>query len=89
MIRGFNYSSRFKASFKKLDKQTRLEVTEELKNFAVDPLQPHYRVHRLGKGLAGWLSLTVGPDLLVIFKFTKPDHSEILIHNVGGHEIYK
>ncbi len=89
MIKGFHYSSKFKNSFKNLDRETRLEVTEELKSFAADPFQPHYKVHRLRENMAGWLSLTVGPNLLVVFKFTKPDQSEILIHNVGGHEIYK
>ena len=89
MIRGFNYSSRFRASFKKLGKDARLEVVEELKSFALDPSQPHYRVHKLKENLTGWLSLTIYPDLLIVFRFTRKDNSEILLHDVGTHEIYK
>jgi mRNA-degrading endonuclease YafQ of YafQ-DinJ toxin-antitoxin module len=89
MIRGFNYSSRFRSSFKKLGKDTRQEVVEKLKSFALDPFQPHYKVHKLKEDLAGWLSLTIHPDLLIVFRFTKKDNSEILLHNIGGHEIYK
>lgn len=89
MIRGFHHSSRFRASFRKLDRNTRMEVIEELKHFAIDPAQPQYRVHRLRKNLSGWLSLAISHDLLIIFKFTKKDNSEILLDSVGTHEIYK
>lgn len=88
MIKKFYYSSQFEKNFSKLEKDLRLEVVEELNSFAEDPGQTHHRIHPLKKEFSGWFSMTIAPDLLIIFKFTKADHSEVLIHNIGTHEIY-
>lgn len=89
MINKFYYSPKFERNLRNLNKETRLEVIDELQNFSLDPEQPHYRIHPLKRELSGWLSLTIAPNLLIIFRFTKTDHSEALLHDIGGHEIYK
>ena len=88
MIKKFYYSSLFEKNFRKLEKSLRIEVIEELNSFAENPGQAHHRIHALREKFSGWLSMTIAPDLLIIFKFTKPNHSEVLIHNIGTHEIY-
>lgn len=88
MIKKFYYSPQFEKNFRKLEKKIRWEVIEELNSFAENPGQTHYRIHHLKKKLSGWFSMTIAPDLLIIFKFTKADHSEVLIHNIGTHKIY-
>jgi len=88
MIKKFYYSSQFEKNFSKLEKNLRTEAIEELNSFAENPEQTHYRIHPLRKKFSGWFSMTISPDLLIIFKFTKADHSEVLIHNIGTHEIY-
>lgn len=47
MIKKFHYSVKFERNLRNLDKETRLEVVEELHNFAQDPGQTHYRIHPL------------------------------------------
>ncbi len=89
MIKEFHYSARFERNLKNLDKETRLEVVEELQSFAQDPDQIHYRIHALRKNLSGWFSLSIRPNLLIIFRYVKTDRSEVLLHDIGGHEIYK
>ncbi len=89
MIKKFYYSPQFERNLRKLNRDVRREVIEELNSFAENPQQSHLRIHSLKEKFSGWFSLTIASDLLVIFKFTKSDHSEILIHDVGGHEIYK
>ncbi len=70
MIKQFYYSPQFEKNFRKLEKDIRREVVEELNSFAGNPGQAHHRIHALREKFSGWLSMTIAPDLLIIFKFT-------------------
>lgn len=89
MIKKFHYSPLFEKNLRRLERDTRLEVIEELDSFAENPNQPQFRIHPLKEKFGGWLSLTVASDLLIIFKFAGPDQSEVILYDIGAHEIYK
>ena len=89
MIRTIRSSSLFKNKFNQLSKDERLLVVEELKLFQEDPFNSSLNTHPLKEKLTGLYSFMVLPDLLVMFRFSKLDRSEVTLLDVGPHEIYK
>ena len=89
MIKAIKSSSLFKSKFNQLSKKNRLLVVEELKLFQEDPSNSSLNTHPLKEKLTGLYSFMVLPDLLVMFRFNKVDKSEVILLDIGPHEIYK
>lgn len=89
MIKTVNYSPKFRDSLKRLNLTLRKEAIEELRSFVENPNQAYFNIHQLRKDKKDWLSMSIAPNLRVIFKFTKLDKSEVYFHDIGTHEIYK
>lgn len=88
-IKKIHASPRFIRKLKQLDKTLRLVVQEEITLFQEDPFGLSLDTHPLREKYKGMYSFSVLPDLRIVFRFTKPDQSEVLFHDIGSHEIYK
>lgn len=89
MIKNIKITSRFSRKFKLLPKEERLVAVEEIKFFKEDPFSPFLNTHPLKEKLAGFYSFSVLPNLRIMFRFSKPDQSEVILYDIGPHEIYK
>ncbi|TSC86821.1 MAG: hypothetical protein G01um101416_586 [Microgenomates group bacterium Gr01-1014_16] len=89
MIKRFRYSSLFEKKLRSYTKEQRQEIIAEIETFAQDPFAIHLRTHPLRPPMAGQYSFSIFPNLLITFRFLKPDHSEVIFYDIGGHEIYK
>lgn len=89
MIKNLQATSRFKQNFNKLTKEERQLVAEEINFFRDDPFNISLGTHRLKNKFAGFYAFTVLPDLRIIFRFSKPDHTGAILYDIGTHEIYK
>ena len=88
MIR-IHASANFVRKFRQLDKEDRLQATEEVKLFRELPFYPSLNTHPLSKKFAGSYAFSVSGNLRIVFRFTKKDNSEVLFQSIGTHEIYK
>ena len=89
MINNIKITSRFSRKFKILSKEEKLTAVEEIKFFKEDPFNPSLNTHYLKGKLAGFYSFSVLPDLRVMSRFSKSDQSEVILYDIGPHEIYK
>ena len=89
MIKRFRYSSRFEKKLKYFSSEQKREIISEIENFTQDPFAAHLRTHPLRPSMTEQYSFSVSPNLLITFRFLKPDRSEVLFYDIGGHEIYK
>lgn len=80
---------RFIMHFKSLDKNQRIQSIQELAVFRENPLDTSLNTHALSGNLSGLYSFSVLPDLRILFRFTKKDKTEVLLYDIGTHEIYK
>lgn len=87
MIKKFYYTEKFERNLRRLPNKN--EVIQELEAFADSPLEPHYQVHELKGKRKGWLAASLGQNLRIIFKFTNRDHTQVIMHDIGTHEIYQ
>ncbi len=53
-----------------------------------DSGEPSFRLHQLGGHLKNHYSISLESDVRVILRFLKADRSEILLYDIGSHEIY-
>lgn len=81
-------TQRFILHFKALDKNQRIIAIQELALFRENPLDASLHAHALSGKLSGLFSFSVLPDLRILFRFTKKDTSEVLLYDIGTHEIY-
>lgn len=89
MIKNIKVTSRFSRKFKLLSKEERLSAVEEIKYFKENPFSPSLNTHPLKEKLSGFYSFSVLPDLRIMFRFSKSDQSEVVLYDIGPHEIYK
>lgn len=89
MIKTIKITSRFSRKFKFLAKEEKLAAVEEIRYFQENPFSPSLNTHPLKKKLAGFYSFSVLPDLRIMFRFSKSDQSEVILYDIGPHEIYK
>lgn len=89
MIKNIKVTSRFSRKFKLLPKEERLAAVEEIRYFKENPFSPSLNTHPLKEKLAGVYSFSVLPDLRVMFRFSKSDRSEVILYDIGPHDIYK
>lgn len=89
MIKHFLYSARFKKNLEKLPRTIKKEAIEEINFFKENPHHIHFRTHQLQGKMSTFYSFSVLPDLRIVFRFTRKDHSEVLFYDIGSHEIYK
>lgn len=89
MIKKIHASPRFVRKTKLLDKTQWLIVQEEINFFREDPFGPSLDTHPLQEKFKGMYAFSVLPNLRIVFRFTKPDQSEVLFQDIGTHEIYK
>jgi addiction module RelE/StbE family toxin len=83
----FNYSSRFKRSYRKRPKKIMTQVIERLRLFATDPRHPLLDDHPLGGNLAGIRSFSVTGDLRVQYEYISEDFVNLI--DLGTHsELY-
>ncbi len=75
--------------FKSLDKNQRILAIQELALFRENPLDTSFNTHALSGKLSGLYSFSVLSDLRILFRFIKKDKSEVLLYDIGSHEIYK
>ncbi len=88
MIKNIKISSRFSRKFKILSKEEKLTAVEEIKFFKEDPFNPSLNTHALRGKFTGFYAFTVLPDLRIMFRFSKVDKSEVILYDIGPHEIY-
>lgn len=88
MTKKFHYTSRFNRKLREFSRASRLEIIEKLNSFLQNPEEPSFRLHQLGGHLKNHHSVSLGADVRVILRFLKADHSEILLYDIGSHEIY-
>jgi len=89
MIKNIKVSSRFSRKFKFLSKEEKLTAVEEIKFFKEDPFSPSLNTHTLRGKFAGFYSFSVLPDLRIMFRFSDLDRSEVILYDIGPHDIYK
>ena len=89
MIKSIKISSRFSKKFKFLPKEDRLTAVEGIKFFKEDPFSPSLNTHPLRGKFAGFYAFSVLPDLRIMFRFSDPDKSEVILYDIGPHEIYR
>lgn len=89
MIKRFQYSSRYKRKLQAYPKNLKRIIIEEIHVFTEDPFSNSLKTHKLKRKMSGFYSFSVLPDLRIIFRFTRKDRTEVLFHDIGGHEIYK
>jgi mRNA-degrading endonuclease YafQ of YafQ-DinJ toxin-antitoxin module len=89
MIKSIKISSRFSRKFKFLSKEDRLAAVKEIRFFKEDPFSPSLNTHPLRGKFAGYYAFFVLPDLRIMFRFSKADKSEVILYDIGPHEIYK
>lgn len=89
MIKNVKITSRFGRKFKLLLKEERLAAVKEIRFFKEDPFNPSLNTHSLGGKLTGFYAFSVLPDLRIMFRFSNSDQSEVILYDIGPHEIYK
>jgi len=89
MIKNIKVSSRFSKKFKFLPKEDRLTAAKEIRFFKEDPFSPSLNTHPLRGKFAGFYAFSVLPDLRIMFRFSDLDRSEVILYDIGPHEIYK
>lgn len=78
------YSSRFKRSFKKLDKQLQVIAWEKLEIFKQDHNDPRLRTHKLPP--TEYYAFSITYKIRVIFLISS---ETIILVNVGDHSLYQ
>jgi len=88
-VRNIHPSSRFAASFKKLDPQLQQRLIEREKLFRSNAYHPGLKTHKLEGGLGekDFYAYYVDDSLRVMFKFMTSD--EVLYVDVNDHRIYR
>lgn len=89
MIKTIKITSQFSGKFKLLPKEEKLAAVEEIKYFKENPFSPSLDTHPLKEKFAGFYSFSVLPNLRIMFRFSKSDQSEVILYDIGPHEIYK
>lgn len=89
MIKSVKITSRFSRKFKLLPKEERLTAVKELRFFKEDPFGPSLNTHPLKGKLAGFYAFSVLPDLRIMFRFSNSSQSEVILYDIGPHEIYR
>lgn len=89
MIKKIHASPRFLRKFRLLDKPQRHIAQQEINFFREDPFGSTLDTHPLREKFKGMYAFSVLPNFRIVFRFTKPDQSEVLFHDIGTHEIYK
>jgi mRNA-degrading endonuclease YafQ of YafQ-DinJ toxin-antitoxin module len=79
----FTASSRFLRKVKKLREPQASMLRAALRRFAVAPMDPLLRTHKLKGDLEGYWAFSVDADLRVLLRW---DGDEVFLVNVGSHD---
>jgi mRNA-degrading endonuclease YafQ of YafQ-DinJ toxin-antitoxin module len=82
MIKQIYTTQRFKKKLGYYSREERIKIQEDLQN-------PTFKVHSLREKYAGYFSLCLQSNLRIMFKFKNNEMTEIILYDIGGHEIYK
>ena len=79
----FTASSRFLRKAKKLREPQASMLRAALRRFAIDPMDPLLRTHKLKGDLDAYWSFSIDEDLRVLFRW---EGDEAFLVNVGTHD---
>jgi mRNA-degrading endonuclease YafQ of YafQ-DinJ toxin-antitoxin module len=79
----FTASSRFLRKAKNLREPQASMLRAALRRFAIDPMDPLLRTHKLKGDLEAYWAFTVDEDLRVLFRW---DGEEAFLVNLGTHD---
>ncbi len=83
-IRVIYYTTHFARQYRQLPQAVKLLAEKNGALFRADAFDPHLRTHKLKGKLEGRWSLSVAPDVRIIFRFL--DGDEALFLAVGSHQ---
>ena len=81
------YTTKFVASYKKLQNSVKTEAEKKEQLFRKDPFDPILKTHKLTGKLKGFWSFSIDRKYRVIFEFS--GKNEVVFHIAGSHDIYK
>ena len=80
------YTSNFAKKVQRLPSRYTKQVTKREKLFRDDPFNPVLKMHKLQGKLQDLWSFSITHSHRILFEFVS--ETEVLFHDVGGHEIY-
>lgn len=89
MIKQIYTTQRFKKKLSYYSREERISIQEDLLFFMEKPEDPVFEVHSLREKYAGFFSMCLQSNLRIMFKFKNNEMTEIILYDIGGHEIYK
>jgi mRNA-degrading endonuclease YafQ of YafQ-DinJ toxin-antitoxin module len=89
MIKQIYTTQRFKKKLGYYSREERIGIQEDLLFFMEKPEDPTFKVHSLREKYAGYFSLCLQSNLRIMFKFKNSEMTQIILYDLGGHEIYK
>lgn len=81
------YSPRFRKSFLRLERRIRDVASVKMDIFKADPFDSRLRTHKLKGVFEGYYAFSIDYSHRVIFRFA--EDGTVLLHTIGGHEIYE
>lgn len=81
------YTPTFKKNFKRLPKKTKQAAYQKEKIFKQNPFDSSLKTHKLTGKLKNYWSFSIDYHYQIVFRFLKKN--EILLVDVGTHEVYK
>lgn len=86
-IKKIHYTSDFKKSYKKLEKNVQRITDKKDALFRKNPFHPSLRTHKLKGPLKDLWSFYITKSYRILFEFLKS--GEVIFYDIGTHEIYK
>lgn len=81
------YATLFVRQFRRLPRAAQERVRSAIEVFATDPHAPALRNHEL-RGHPGFRSISADENVRIIFR-QKNNYAEVIVLDVGGHEVYR
>ena len=83
------YTSRFRRSYKNLDRQLKSAVQKRVALFRLNPLDRRLRTHSLHGTLKDIWSFSVDARYRILFEFIDSRREQVIFLDIGNHSLYQ